>query len=185
MHAFAPRASCQYQDNASHGKLHDASKTNQILSIPFYLAAVDVTIALVGGDEKARRMMDPYFARPRIRPHAGATSRPLFVFFSLLAHASGRTPAPRRGLVFFKAYLEKADPGSKGFYSNRVWTMLELFGFTSAFAAECTARRHGGLRVVRAVLTHRYTGLSAPLPRRAPSQAWLSWLRTAWWPHAK
>ena len=79
------------QDNASHGALHDANKSAQILAIPFYLAAVDVTIALVGGDDDA--------------------------------YAAGEAAA------------------SSGHYSNRVWTMLELFGFTSAFAEECTTLR--------------------------------------------
>lgn len=34
-----------------------------------------------------------------------------------------------------------ADPTHKGFYDNRVWTMVELYGFTSAYALETSAKR--------------------------------------------
>ena len=60
--------------------LHAASKGQQILAIPLYLAACDSLIALRGGDKMA------------------------------YLHSAG-------------------DLTHKGFYDNRVWTVLELFGF--------------------------------------------------------
>jgi hypothetical protein len=37
--------------------------------------------------------------------------------------------------------IGKGDPTHKGFYDNRVWTMVELYGFTSSYALETSAKR--------------------------------------------